>query len=160
MSEVKMGELETCLAVLFKRKGKNVLTEREFLFAASLDFRWFSPKEAQALLDVALKRGLIARVEDYVKPTFDYKDVEAPLSFRPSKEVLVGEKEELSLFAQLLQMISEKGGLKKRDAVARINKVQERLGIDVEVAALIVAKELQIDVTPFYDPVRNEIDSR
>ncbi len=152
-----MSELETCLAVLFKRKGKNVLTEREFLFAASLDYRWFTPKEAQSLLDISLKRGLLVRVDDYIKPTFDHKDIDAPLSFKPSKDVLLEEKEEPSVFTQLLQLIVEKGNMKRRDAVARINKVQEKLGIDVEVAALMVAKELSIDTIPFNDMVKKEV---
>lgn len=155
-----MGELETSLAVLFKRKGKNVLTEAEFQFAVSLDFRWFTPQEAQQLMDLAIKRGLLERTDTYLKPTFDYKDVEASLSFRPSKEVLAGEKEELSVFAQLVQLITSKGGLKKREAVARINKAQERLGVDVEVAALVVARDLGLDIAPYLGPVRSEVLSR
>jgi hypothetical protein len=155
-----MGELETSLAVLFKRKGKNVITDTEFIFTVSFDFRWFTPKEAQALLDIAIKRGLLSRTEEFLKPTFDYKDIEVSLSFRPSKDVLTGGKEELSLFAQLVQSISEKSGLKKRDAVARVNRTQERLGVDVEVAAVVVAKDLGIDVAPFLEPVKKEILGR
>jgi len=155
-----MGELETSLAVLFKRKGKSVITDTELVFTVSLDFRWFTPKEAQTFLDVAIKRGLLTRTEEFLKPSFDYKDIEAPLSFRPSKDVLTGDKEELSLFAQLIQSISEKGGLKKRDAVARVNRTQEHLGVDVEVAAVVVAKDLGIDVTPYLGPVKKEILGR
>lgn len=155
-----MGELETSLAVLFKRKGKNVITDTEFIFTVSFDFRWFTPKEAQALLDIAIKRGLLTRTEEFLKPNFDYKDVEVSLSFRPSKDVLTGGKEEMSLFAQLVQSISEKSGLKKRDAVARVNRVQERLGVDVEVAAVVVASDLGIDVSPFLEPVKKEILGR
>ncbi|MBI0582674.1 MAG: DUF2240 family protein [Methanomassiliicoccus sp.] len=155
-----MGELETSLGVLFKRKGKNVMTETEFILTVSFDYRWFTPKEAQMLLDVAVRRGLLTRTEEYLKPNFDIKDVEASLSFRPSKDVLSGDREEMSLFAQLIQLISEKGGLKKRDAVARVNRAQERLGVDVEVAAVVVAKDLGADVGPFLEPVRKEILAR
>jgi hypothetical protein len=155
-----MGELETSLAVLFKRKGKNVLTEAELIMSVSLDFRWFTPREAQTFLDIAIKRGLLTRTEDFLKPSFDYKDIDAPLSFRPSKDVLTGDKEEVSLFAQLIQLISDKGGIKKRDVVARVNRTQERLGVDVEVAAVLVAKDLGIDVTPFMEPVKKEIMGR
>jgi hypothetical protein len=155
-----MGELETCLGVLFKRKGKNVMTETEFMLTVSFDYRWFTPKEAQTLLDISIKRGLLVRTEEYLRPSFDIKDVEASLSFRPSKEVLSGDKEEVSLFAQLVQLISDKGKLKKRDAVARVNRTQERLGVDVEVAAVLVAQDLGADVTPFLEPVRKEILAR
>ncbi len=155
-----MGELETCLAVLFKRKGKNVMTETEFMLTVSFDYRWFTPKEAQTLLDVSVKKGLLVRTEEFLKPSFDIKDIEASLSFRPSKAVLSAEKEEVSIFAQLVQLISDKGGLKKRDAVARINRTQERLGVDVEVAAVLVAQDLGLDVTTYLEPVKKEILGR
>ncbi|HHT75149.1 MAG: DUF2240 family protein [Methanomassiliicoccaceae archaeon] len=155
-----MGELETCLAVLYKRKGKNVLTEAEFQFAVSLDFRWFTPQEAQRLMDLAIKRGLLVRNDMYLSPSFDYKDIDAPLSFRPSHDVLSEEKEEPNLFARLVGLIASKGGLKKREAVARINKMQERLGVDVEVAALVIASDLGEDVSDLVGPVREEILSR
>ena len=155
-----MGELETCLAVLYKRKGKNVLTEAEFQFAVSLDFRWFTPQEAQRLMELAIGRGLLVRADMYLSPSFDYKDIEAPLSFRPSRDVLVGEKEEPSLFARLVGLITSQGGLKKRETVARINRTQERLGVDVEVAALVVAGDLGVDISEFIGPVREEVLSR
>ncbi len=155
-----MGELETCLAVLYKRKGKNVLTEAEFQFAVSLDFRWFTPQEAQRLMELAIGRGLLVRSDIYLSPSFDYKDIEAPLSFRPSRDVLVGEKEELSLFARLVGLITSQGGLKKREAVGRINRTQERLGVDVEVAALVVASDLGVEVSELIGPVREEVLSR
>jgi len=155
-----MGELETCLGVLFKRKGKNVMTETEFMLTVSFDYRWFTPKEAQTLLDIAIRSGLLVRTEGYLRPNFDIKDVEASLSFRPSKDVLLGDKEEASLFAQLIQLISDNGKLKKRDAVARVNRTQERLGVDVEVAAILVAQDLGADVTPFLEPVHKEVLAR
>ena len=156
---MSMGELETCLGVLFKRKGKNVMTETEFMLTVSFDYRWFTPKEAQTLLDISVKRGLLVRTEEYLKPGFDISEVDAPLSFRPSKDVLRGEADEISLFAQLIQVISDRG-LKKRDAVARVNRTQERLGVDVEVAALLVAKDLGADVGPYLEPVMKEILAR
>lgn len=112
------------------------------------------------LLDVSVKKGLLVRTEEFLKPNFDIKDIEASLSFRPSKAVLSADKEEVSIFAQLVQLISDKGGLKKRDAVARINRTQERLGVDVEVAAVLVARDLGIDVTSYLEPVKKEILSR
>lgn len=112
------------------------------------------------MLDVSVKRGLLQRTEEYLRPSFDVKDVDAPLSFRPSKDVLTGAGEEMSLFAQLIQLISEKGKLKKRDAVARVNRTQERLGVDVEVAAVLVARDVGIDVGPYLETVRQEILSR
>lgn len=155
-----MGDLETCLALLFKRKGKQILSEKEFVFSASMDFRWFSPKEAQTLLEIGVKRGLLERSEGMVKPTFDYKNIEVPINYRPCKDILKDVQPDVSLFGQILDSMAISTGLKKRDLVARVNKLQDRLGVDIEVAALALAKDLGIDIMPFVDRVKAEILSR
>jgi hypothetical protein len=155
-----MGDMETCLALLFKRKGKNVLSEKEFVFAASMDFRWFSPKEAQALLETGLRRGLLQRSEGFVKPTFDYKGIEVPVNFKPCKDILKEVEPEVSVFAQILDAVAKASGQKKRDIVARVNRAQDRLGVDIEVAALAVAKEAGVDISPFLEKVKKEVLAR
>lgn len=155
-----MGDMETCLALLFKRKGKNVLSEKEFVFAASMDFRWFSPKEAQALLEQGLRRGLLERTDGFVKPTFEYKSVEVPVNFKPCKDILKEVEPEMSVFAEVLDAIAKATGQKKRDIVARVNKAQDRMGVDIEVAALAVAKDSGVDVSPFVDKVKREVLAR
>ena len=154
-----MSELETCLALLFKRKGKNVLTEKEFVFSASMDFRWLSPKEAQRLLELGIRRGLLESKEGFVKPTFQYKDMEIPVNFHPTKDVLKDEGEP-STFSLILDDVARTTGQKKREIVAKVNKIQERLGVDVEVAALAVAKDSSVDVSRYVDRVKNEIIAR
>jgi hypothetical protein len=151
-----MGDLETCLALLFKRKGKNVLTEKEFVFSASMDFRWLSPKEAQTLLELGIKKGLLESKDGFVKPTFQYKELETPVNFHPCKDILK-EETEPSVFSLILDDIAHATGQKKREIVARINKMQERLGVDVEVAAMAIAKDSGVDVSKYVDRVRSEI---
>lgn len=154
-----MEELMSCLALVFKRKGKSVLSEKEFVFSVSMDYRWFTPKEAQRLLEVGLKSGLITRIDGLIKPTFDYKKVEIPINFKPSKKVLEEAKEEPSLFPRILNRITT-AGIPRREAVARINRIQERLGVDVEVAALAYAKEVGINIDELIDEVWKEVAER
>ena len=73
-----MSEIEIALAQLFLKKGKSSLTEKEFVFAASLDLRWFVPKEAQKFLDISLESDLLSMDGDKVRPTFNYKNVDIP----------------------------------------------------------------------------------
>lgn len=155
-----MGDLETCLALLFKRKGKNILSEKEFVFSASMDFRWFSPKEAQALLEMGIKRGLLERTDGMVKPAFDYKTIEIPVNYRPCKDLLKEVEPDVSLFSLILDEMAKASGQKKRDLVAKVNRVQDRLGVDIEVAALSLAKELGIDVAPYVERAKREIMAR
>jgi hypothetical protein len=155
-----LGDLETCLALLFKRKGKNILSEKEFVFSASMDFRWFSPKEAQALLEMGIKRGLLERTDGMVKPAFDYKTIEIPVNYRPCKDLLKEVEPDVSLFSLILDDMAKASGQKKRDLVAKVNRVQDRLGVDIEVAALSLAKEIGIDVAPYVERAKREIMAR
>jgi hypothetical protein len=154
-----MEELMTCLALVFKRKGKSVLAEKELVFSVSMDYRWFTPKEAQRLLEIGLKNGLLTRTDGLIKPTFDYKKVEIPINFRPSKRVLEEVREEPSLFSTILNRIAI-AGIPRREAVAKINKIQEKLGVDVEVAALAYAKEAGVNIDDLFDEVWKEVASR
>ncbi len=156
----RMGELETCLALLFRRKGKNVLTEKELVFSASMDFRWFTPKEAQKLLELGLKKGLLTRTDGFVRPNFEYKKTEIPGTYRPSQKALVDEPEDASLFARILDAISATSNWKKREIVARINKIQERLGVDIEVAALALAQDVGVSTATFMENARAEVLSK
>lgn len=155
-----MGSLQQVLALLFKRKGKGVLSEKEFVFSASIDFRWFTPKEAQQLLDLGLRNRLLERTNGFIKPTFDYKRVEVPLDLRPGKEVLTPLEDDQPLFPRLLDKISRDSGLKKREIVARINRIQERLGVDIEVAALVAAQDLGLPIETMIPEVKREISLR
>ncbi|MCK5309449.1 MAG: DUF2240 family protein, partial [Thermoplasmata archaeon] len=83
-----MSELEVALSQLFRKKGKGSLTEKEFVFAASLDLRWFTPKEAQKFLDIGMESELLALDGDSVKATFDYKSVNVPKGYAPTTELL------------------------------------------------------------------------
>jgi hypothetical protein len=156
----ELGDLETCLALLFKRKGKNILSEKEFVFSASMDFRWFSPKEAQVLLEMGVKLGLLERTDGMVKPAFDYKTIEIPVNYRPCKDLLKEVEPDVSLFSLVLDDMAKASGQKKRDLVAKVNRMQDRLGVDIEVAAIALAKEMGLDVTPYVERARKEILAR
>jgi hypothetical protein len=208
-----MGELEKTIAVVFRRSGKNILSEREFVMAI-LGFRWTSSKggfmldagKAQQVLDAGLAQGLLVKQEGIVKPTFDIKDYDVPLNYKPTEAILTefGShppatndrpavnapptaipqaapqiKEEAppivvpaqappkpaapapvvtqSLFSRLVDEISKASGLKRQDVVARINKVQEKLGTESIVAALAVARDNGIDIGKYLKEAKEEI---
>ena len=157
-----MGSLKQVLALVFKRKGKGILSDNEFVFSASIDFRWYTPKEAQQILDMGLNSGLLERTNGFIKPTFDYKKVDIPLDFHPGKEVLVSLETEVEgpLFPRMLDSIAKNCRMGRREVVSRINKVQERLCVDIEVAALVVARDLGMVIDTMIPPVRDEIASR
>lgn len=146
-----MSDLEKSIALLFKRKGKESLTEREFVFSASMDMRWFSPKDAQKLLDVSLTGGLLRKKNGTVSPTFDWEGVDVPLDYKPNKQILeVAPKQDRDLFSEIVDSIVRTKSVPKREVVSKVNKKQEMLGIDIEPAALLVASDYGLNVDSSY----------
>jgi hypothetical protein len=146
-----MSDLEKSIAVLFKRKGKEFLTEKEFVFSASMDMRWFSPKEAQKMLDAGIEGGLLKKTNGNLLPTFDFHDVSVPIDYKPTPEVLkTASRRTRDLFSELVETISKSKSISKREVVSKVNKKQEMLGIDIEPAALLVACDYGLSVDNDY----------
>jgi len=146
-----MSELEKSIAVLYRRKGKETLTEREFVFSASMDLRWFSPKDAQRLMEAGLSGGFLERKNGTVAPTFDLSRIEVPLDYKPTKEALrEASSRSADLFSEIVEKIVRTKAVPKREVVSRVNKKQELLGIDIEPAALLVASSYGIEMDDSY----------
>jgi hypothetical protein len=152
-------ELKRAIALLFNRKGGSQMTEKEFVFSASMDLRWFPPKDSQKLLDVALSRGVVTLDDGQVSPTFEISSMEVPLDFSPTRSILEPPAKE-DTFSKLLDHIMAKLDMDKKDAISRINAVQEQMEVEIEVAALLAGEELDLDMAEFLDDVEKEILSR
>ncbi|MEE9223214.1 MAG: DUF2240 family protein [Thermoplasmata archaeon] len=154
-----MEDLKRAIALLFKRKGGSQMTEKEFVFSASMDLRWFPPKDSQKLLDVALSRGVVTLEDGQVSLAFEIDGVEVPLDFSPNRSVLEMPAEE-DMFSKILTHIMAKLDMDKKDAISRINAIQEQMEVEIEVAALLVGEELDIDMSKFIKDVEKGILDR
>jgi hypothetical protein len=158
-----MSEVQRSIAVLFRRKGKEVLTEKEFVFSASMDLRWFSPKDAQRLLDAGLTGGHLKKVEGNLLPTFDFSMIDVPIDYKPTVEMLkeTTKKRSRDFFSEIVETISKSMSVPKREIVSRVNKKQEVMGIDIEPAALLVACDYGVDFdSAFIERAASEVLSR
>lgn len=157
-----MSDLEKSITMLFRRKGKDSLTEQEFVSSASFDLRWFSPRDAQKLLDLSLSGGQLKRRSGHVVPTFDLAGIDVPLDYKPTKQILEAQaKKDADLFSEIVDRIVKTKAVPKREVVSKVNKKQEMLGIDVEPAALLVASDYGIQVdNAFIERAESEILSR
>lgn len=182
--EDQMSELQRTVTVIFNRKGKKLLSEREFINTLFFEMKWADPtgagrieaKEAQRILEAAMRKGMLELSDGYVRPTFDLRSVEVPLNYKPTRDLLKelggegpsinaapaapqGERkdEPLPVFSVLINDIAAKSGWSKRDVVAKVNKVVERLSVDAEVAALLVGKEVGVDVGRYLLEVKEEV---
>lgn len=158
-----MSEIERSIAVLYRRKGKEVLTEKEFVFSASMDMRWFSPKDAQKLLDAGLAGGLLKKVDGNLLPTFDFGRIDVPIDYKPNTKMLndATVRRARDLFSEMVDTISRSRSVPKREVVSRVNKKQEKMGIDIEPAVLLVAYDYGLDVGGSYlERATNEVLNR
>lgn len=146
-----MSELQKSIAVLYKSKGREELTEKEFVFSASMDLRWFSPKEAQKLMDAGLSGGLLERRNGSLVPTFDFMGMTVPVDYKPPKAALdEGAKKNTDLFTEIVEAIVKAKSVPKREVVSKVNREQEMLGIDIEPAALLVASSYGMRIESGY----------
>ena len=167
--------LEQVVAHVFRKKGK-VTSISEFVFALSLDLKWFSPDQAESILTNAKQRELVRITGEVVEPLFDIHSVEIPIDFRPDqsiadrqersidatacKDEVLEETEEASDERTVIDRVVEQlSGVKSKQEVIRlINDTQERLGIvETDAVALLVARACGIDVSGMIDEVYDRL---
>ena len=93
------------------------------------------------------------------KPTFDYKDQTIPLDFAPSRNILTLESQE-PLLLSIVRNIESATDLTRNTIMAKINKKKELLGVEIEVAAILIAQEHNVDVAGFLREAESEILKR
>jgi hypothetical protein len=134
--------LRSAVAAPFRGRGEGELAESEFVVALSLDRNWFSPEQATRLADVAVGEGLLERTGKTLAPTFDPASVTIPEGFVPSEDLL----RRRSTFEQVLAALVA-SGIDKRDAVADINELQQTLAVTIEAAAVLYARQRDVEVS-------------
>lgn len=149
-----MNDLAYVVSMPFKRKGKEVLKESEFVLSLSIDLNWFAPEKAKIILSEAEKEGLLKREGELVTPAFDISGVEIPQGFKPEKDIL----EKKTMFVKVVDRIIARTGMEKRKVIALVNKKHEELAkiVAIEVSAILVAIENGIAVD---DLVEEEFES-
>ncbi|MFO7618354.1 MAG: DUF2240 family protein [Thermoplasmata archaeon] len=155
-----MKDLEVAIAQVFRKKGKASMSEKDFVFAVSLDFRWLTPKEAQKLLDLGMESELLGMKDGLVKPTFDYLGLEIPKGYAPGPDILQRGAQPKGMFMKMVDEISRIADLPAKDVISQVNSAQDRMGVDMEVAALVVAKNLGADLSGYLDTVEEEMGKR
>jgi hypothetical protein len=158
---ISEDELKGGVALIFRRKGKDLLTDKEFVFSASMDLRWFGYTDAQKFLEAAVSSGLVRREGKAITPTFEYRALELPPGFKPSMEALKGNAPPApSLFDRIVAEISKHTGQDRNAVIARINRKRESMRVDAEVLALLVAREIGADIAPFVDETDKTVRAR
>lgn len=154
-----MEEPKTALAALFRIHGREAISETEFVQNASFNLRWFSPKDAQRLLQSGIDRGLLVATAGNVRLAFDPASISVPVNYKPGPEAITPPLE-VDLFARILERLRAATGESPQPIVARINVVQNQLGVDVEVAAACVAASQGVDMADLLVDLEAEVIRR
>lgn len=151
----QVNELTLVVAAPFLKNATSSLSMRDFEFSLSFDFKWMSPDEASKIRDLGIKSRLLTLDGGALKPVFDLESIDMPHGFKPDVDLF----KEKTLLENIMDDVSTTTGMSLRDIAVKINAKQEQLSdlVDIEVAALLVAKELGCDIEPFYGPVHDVV---
>jgi len=149
-----LEDLRNAIALLFRRKGRDAMSEKEFVLSASMDLRWFPPREAQKLLQRGLETKLLEANAGVLRTTFDVASVDVPRDFTPTPDLLEGSTPVAEdLFVKIVDAIASGTKSDRRNVIAAVNAIQERMDVELEVAALIAARKAGVDVARFLPEV-------
>jgi hypothetical protein len=163
MASTMADELTVCAAAFFRNKGRDVVAEKEFTMGISLDLRWMSVKESKALMDMMVSSGVLELKDGFLRPKFDGSAMDIPMAYRPSPELIASvtsgnkiKKAAEGLFPEMVSM-AEKSGMRKAGYIAACNALQKKLDVDIEVAGVIVLRDIGAGVSSLYARVRDAV---
>src|SRR5688572_12954011 len=153
-----MDALRDAIALLFRRKGRDELSEREFVLSASMDLRWFPPRDAQRLLELGLETKLLESRDGAIRPSFDVSTIVVPRDYVPTAEILATPTPAAEdLFVRIVDAIASKNNGDRKAVIGLVNGIQEKMDVELEVAALIAARQAGLDVTPYLAPLKSSL---
>jgi hypothetical protein len=151
-----MGELEKIITAVFQKEGKDALTAREIALSISMGRHWFKLQEAKQIVDMAQAANLLKDDGGNLKPAFDMLAVHLDLDYAPTRDILAPKPTE-DVFMAIVDAIVSATSLEKRQVISHINKKKSVLGVSIDVAALLVAKSYDVDVSRFIDGVEKKV---
>jgi len=156
------SEHEIIIAFLFKRSGKQNMGFSELYLELSMNLNWFPPEDAKKFLNDAIKKKLLLKEGEQILPAFDINIVTIPVGFTPTKKVFVEKKiqkdlEETNTFKKIVNKIAEKTNLSEDKIIEKINAISKEKNLLLELSALLVAKDYEIELNEFFKEIENKI---
>ncbi len=156
------SEVEIILAFVFNRSGKNELNISDLYLILSMDLKWFSPKSGRDFISSAIHQKLLQKKGEAVKPNFDYRKVNIPVGFHPSKKPIEKKEdsvknEQVDFLKIIINKILEKTNQKRTELENKIMTLSKEKDVTPEVAALLISKEYEIKILECFDDVESGI---
>jgi hypothetical protein len=152
------SEAQIIIAFLFKRSGKTSLKDSELYLPLSMELGWFSTKEAQEFVTYAMNHALLEKKDGMLHPMFAIETISIPVGFTPSKKTFnETAHEEENLIDIIITQISEKTHHDPKEVQGKMKQVEQEKQILPEVAALLVARTYDIDISAWSDAVEQKL---
>jgi len=155
------SDAKIIIAFLFKRSGKEELSFSDLYLNLSMELNWFTPDDAKAFVNMAIKQKLLIKKVDLIKPNFDFNTIVVPIGFVPSKNVI--EKKEVEVIKEenflekIVRQIVEKTKLDEKQVIGEIEDIANERNLTEEVAALLLGKDHNILFEEFYEQIEDRI---
>lgn len=91
-------------------------------------------------MKISEEAGLISIKDGKVTPKFDFNNIQIPMGFEPPKDLL-DEEVEKDIFPIILNEIVQNTELDRQKVMAKVNKKQDKLNINIKTGLLLVAQE-------------------
>lgn len=155
------SEAKIIIAFLFKRSGKEQLSYSDLYLTLAMDLNWFTPDDAKAFVDNALKQKLLTRKDKLIEPNFNVAEIAVPVGFRPTKKISEKKEKKIHEKQNVLEMIvkriEEKTNLNDEAVLKKIKEVEKERNVTREVAALLVGKENDVDLNDFFGEIEQKL---
>ena len=152
------NELIVCAAAFFQNKGRDVIAEKEFTMGVSLDYRWMSVNEAKLLVKAMVSSNILESKDGYLRPKFKGSEINVPIAYRPSAKLIasitsiknepvaIKKNQDDNVFSEMILM-AEGSGMRRAGYIAACNSLQKKLDIDIEVAGVMILRDIGADVS-------------
>jgi len=167
-------ELMVCAAAFFCNIGRDMVTPQDMKMYVSLTYRWMPGKEAESLCKMMVRAGVLSQVEGHLKPSKDILEMDVPVAYKPSEALLrrIGEFQpddphvptksrdggqdvkgkSDNTFASLIEM-AVATGMRKNEFIGSCNAIKRKVGVDIEVVALMVLRDRGVDIGSLFEEV-------
>ena len=169
-----MSDSDVCTAAFFRSRGKDVVTEKEFKMAVSIDLHWVPAKDAAGLANVLSQDGCVAVKDGYIRPVIDISAVSVPVTYRISEELRTRASaahgtpatpapapqrtDDKDVFEIMADIAADKGKATK-DFVKECRTISKTLGVMPAVSALLILRDMGIDIDELCPQVEKYIIS-
>ncbi len=155
-----MEKLKQVIVFLLKNSGKSSLSPEDFPNILSFGKNWIEPEMARKLFQICIDAGLLEERDGSYFPTFEISGFILPLDFSVTEEDVKKYSLGSDVFTEILDHICSSSGMERRDVIMEVNSIKKEMEyVTIEVAALILCKEMGIDCSKFYRRVEEKIKS-